>query len=432
MPPIDLRSTAIMRSIFQNMMALDSAIARDALDFLSQYPDLLLCIKFLAVYLPYGFILIGLYLLFNSRQDRQIAVIGVVSVAIAGFICLELGHLVARDRPYASGLIPNLLEHGSKHRSWPSSHATGSFAFSTVLFSLLENRRIAWAALLMALMISLARIISGVHFATDVISGALLGSGVAYALVIICSPNLIPKMSRTQLSSHSNLSMNSWSHALAWLLIAIVLCLGWDLTGWDLPISRLFATAQGFALTEHPIWGKGIYHMQRGVAWLTLFTLVWASWRAIGPFATMEKAERIAMIFALIVSLLVIQYLKRKSLTSCPWSLQEFGGPAQYISHWVLGVRDGGGGRCFPAGHPSGALCFLAVPVFLLWHNKRWAYSLLGVVLLAGSIWGGTQLVRGAHYVSHTVWTTVFCLATALICRAIWAMTVKSRSQSDA
>jgi membrane-associated PAP2 superfamily phosphatase len=217
------------------------------------------------------------------------------------------------------------------------------------------------------------------------------------------------------------MTMNtSTKDALAWLAALAVCTLLWDALGFDLTISRWFGTSQGFELTQHPIWGLGLYRMQRILAWTTMFAWVWTCLRPFGPFTVMPRAERFFMLATAVLALMTIQFLKRRSLTSCPWSLQEFGGVAQYVSHWLFGTRDGGSGRCFPAGHPSGTLCFLAVPIFLLWHNRRWAYGLLGCVLAAGAVWGGVQLIRGAHYVSHTLWTALICLSVALLMRGLW------------
>ena len=58
------------------------------------------------------------------------------------------------------------------------------------------------------------------------------------------------------------------------------------------------------------------------------------------------------------LSLAVVSTLKYTSSTSCPWDLSEFGGVARHVSHWALGVLDGGGGKCFPAGHASAGIAF--------------------------------------------------------------------------
>jgi membrane-associated PAP2 superfamily phosphatase len=106
--------------------------------------------------------------------------------------------------------------------------------------------------------------------------------------------------------------------------------------------------------------------------------------------------------------------LKQLSLTSCPWSLAEFGGSARHVSHWAWGVADGGEGRCFPAGHATAAFCFLpgyfalraAAPVAA----RRWLLAVLG----AGAVLGVVQVMRGAHFASHSLWTGWFCWAFAL------------------
>ncbi len=65
------------------------------------------------------------------------------------------------------------------------------------------------------------------------------------------------------------------------------------------------------------------------------------------------------------LALVLISTGKHDSLTNCPWKLQLFGGVAEYRSHWAWGAPDGGSGKCFPGGHASAALAFLAVPLSL-------------------------------------------------------------------
>ena len=54
-----------------------------------------------------------------------------------------------------------------------------------------------------------------------------------------------------------------------------------------------------------------------------------------------------------LLALAMVSTAKHFSHTSCPWELASFGGNTPYVPHWVLGLADGGGGRCFPAGHAS-------------------------------------------------------------------------------
>ena len=103
--------------------------------------------------------------------------------------------------------------------------------------------------------------------------------------------------------------------------------------------------------------------------------------------------------------------LKRFSPTSCPWELAEFGGAARYLSHWHWRIADGGPGHCFPSGHAVAAFAFFGM--YFLWrgHDRRRARAWLLGVLGAGVVFGAAQLVRGAHYPSHTFWSAWICWA---------------------
>jgi membrane-associated PAP2 superfamily phosphatase len=101
--------------------------------------------------------------------------------------------------------------------------------------------------------------------------------------------------------------------------------------------------------------------------------------------------------------------IKRVSLSSCPYELAEFGGLAQYVSHWRWGVADGGPGHCFPSGHAVSAFGFFGLYFMWRWQAPRRARAMLVAVLLTGLLFGAAQLARGAHYPSHTLWTAWLC-----------------------
>jgi membrane-associated PAP2 superfamily phosphatase len=113
------------------------------------------------------------------------------------------------------------------------------------------------------------------------------------------------------------------------------------------------------------------------------------------------------------LALLLIVSIKRFSLTSCPWDLAEFGGSAAYVSHWQWGVPDGGGGHCFPGGHASTVFGLLALPLWWWQRSPRRAQLLLWAILALGLGLGWVQQVRGAHYLSHNLWTAWLCATTA-------------------
>ena len=61
--------------------------------------------------------------------------------------------------------------------SFPSGHAMFFSALAVSLYSV--HKKIGWVYIVVALIIGLARIISGVHFPVDILTGYILGSAIA-------------------------------------------------------------------------------------------------------------------------------------------------------------------------------------------------------------------------------------------------------------
>jgi undecaprenyl-diphosphatase len=78
--------------------------------------------------------------------------------------------IVGRRRPALAGLPP--LVHTISSRSYPSAHATTSFAGAGALARMLPAAPLYALACAMAL----TRPYLGVHYPSDVLAGALLGS----------------------------------------------------------------------------------------------------------------------------------------------------------------------------------------------------------------------------------------------------------------
>ncbi|MFG6413729.1 phosphatase PAP2 family protein [Roseateles sp. DC23W] len=203
----------------------------------------------------------------------------------------------------------------------------------------------------------------------------------------------------------------AWKTELAFTLLSLALLLLWDATSLDLQLARLWGTASGFALRDHWL-ASGVMHQGgRALSWALAGCLLMNVFRPLLRRQTLR--ERVWWLGVVVACVVLVPLLKRASPTSCPWDLAEFGGVAQYVSHWRLGVLDGGGGHCFPSGHASAAFAFIggyfalkrAYPVAA----RRW---LLGV-LAAGLLFGLGQLARGAHYPSHTLWTAWICWTVA-------------------
>ncbi len=203
------------------------------------------------------------------------------------------------------------------------------------------------------------------------------------------------------------------SRIFLWTLGSFLLLLAWDYSGLDLAMAQWFGSAGGFALENHWLWRGLLHDGIRLLPWGVELVVLAAAAFPFGAFRQLALARRLQLALTTLLALLVVSTIKLHSHTSCPWDLQQFGGVATHVSHWAWGTADGGSGGCFPAGHASAGFAFLG-GFFAFRHvlpptARRW----LAGALLTGVVLGLAQQVRGAHYMSHTLWTAWFCWTVA-------------------
>jgi undecaprenyl-diphosphatase len=87
---------------------------------------------------------------------------------------------IGRERPNVAYAEPRPLVRAPHDGSFPSGHATVSFACATVLS--FYAPRAAPAFFVLAAAIAWSRVYVGVHYPLDVVGGAALGIGIALAL----------------------------------------------------------------------------------------------------------------------------------------------------------------------------------------------------------------------------------------------------------
>jgi len=115
-----------------------------------------------------------------GRERNQRAVLLAVLSLLAANVLLKLCNFIYfRPRPFYSHPV-NLLFYHPTDSSLPSNAVTVGFSLAVSVW--LGNRRAGLGFILAALLFGLARVFCGVHYPGDVLAGALLGGGVAYAL----------------------------------------------------------------------------------------------------------------------------------------------------------------------------------------------------------------------------------------------------------
>jgi undecaprenyl-diphosphatase len=107
------------------------------------------------------------------------------AILLAESISGALKEWVERDRPAVSDPDPETLVGLPVTHSFPSGHATVSFACATVLA--LAVPRLAVPLYTLAVLISFSRVYVGVHYPFDVLAGAALGVAIAIALRMLAA-----------------------------------------------------------------------------------------------------------------------------------------------------------------------------------------------------------------------------------------------------
>ena len=162
-----------------------------ALVWIAQYVRSGLLDPIMKIYTQLGnagllFIVLGLaLLLFRSTRRAGLSALCAMIIGLV-VVNFTIKPLVARERPWL--VIENFvnLVPESDPNSFPSGHTNAAFAFALALCMAAPKRWMKITAVCMAVVMGLSRLYVGVHFPSDVLVGALVGSlcGLAGAYIV--------------------------------------------------------------------------------------------------------------------------------------------------------------------------------------------------------------------------------------------------------
>ena len=156
-------------------------------------------------YPVYLFLLVFILMNFGWRAWTWILFIAINVTLTDQFSSSVVKHWIARPRPCQDpemiGYVRMLLNHCSGGLSFPSSHATNHFGAAVFIYCTLKKYLGNWGYLffLWAASICYAQVYVGVHYPTDVLGGAIIGSIIGYIVALIYNKKIgLPELKTMQ------------------------------------------------------------------------------------------------------------------------------------------------------------------------------------------------------------------------------------------
>jgi membrane-associated PAP2 superfamily phosphatase len=219
-----------------------------------------------------------------------------------------------------------------------------------------------------------------------------------------------------------------WRHArapLLWFLLAISLT---AVLNTDRGVAHVlfYDTVRRHWVGAASWWTNEFLHTggRWGIRCLAAVSL--AVWIAASMDERLRPLRRPAAYFVISFALSIgtVGLLKTLTNVDCPWDLREFGGSYPYVS--LFGDRPDmlRHAKCFPAAHASSGYALFALYFLVRERSRQWARLGIAVALLVGAAFGLAQQSRGAHFVSHDVWSAFLVWMISL---TIYAFVFRAR-----
>lgn len=207
-------------------------------------------------------------------------------------------------------------------------------------------------------------------------------------------------------------------------VVGLIVAFGlFETMSWDLAIQdRLFNWQEDCWLVDRtapvPRW---IFYVAPkyliGAVALGVLVLAWRT-------QSKEQRRNAVVVFLTTLSVpLLVGFGKDTTNVFCPWDVTRYGGDVPYVhvlQHFPPDAKPERRGRGFPAGHASGGFALVALAG--LARSRRGQWLGLSAGLLLGSVMGAYQMMKGAHYLSHTLVTAIFAWIIFLLWRRVFGL----------
>jgi len=122
-----------------------------------------------------------LFLLKDFKKYWRMVAQALVVAVFVRFVMVEIiRRAYFRPRPFVFNDVHLLIPYSANEPSFPSSHASFYFALSTIIYS--YNKKVGILFYIGSALICLGRVFVGIHWPSDIFTGAILGIIMGFVL----------------------------------------------------------------------------------------------------------------------------------------------------------------------------------------------------------------------------------------------------------
>jgi membrane-associated PAP2 superfamily phosphatase len=167
------------------------------------------------------------------------------------------------------------------------------------------------------------------------------------------------------------------------------------------------------------------------VIFIALMTLFLATFGHKLKLSALVRRQLIWSFAGMMLSTLAVSILKSQSMHACPWDLIQFGGNFPFYPLFANLPKGEMAGHCWPGGHASGGFALMAFFFAFRRTHPIFAYVSLVISLMLGFVMGWTQMLRGAHFLSHSLWSAWVVWLVLLILSACCMPNLVIKKQTE-
>lgn len=219
-------------------------------------------------------------------------------------------------------------------------------------------------------------------------------------------------------------------------VVATVLAIVFHVTDLDVRLERVWYDPAQHAFPWRYAWitkygvHRYLKYLQLGLGVGAWIVALLAS-RAHDGFLASHRRRLWCVAASFVAVPIVIAVLHRASAMHCPWDVVDYGGTAPYFDLFSPTPAGIASGRCFPAAFVASGSWMLSL-AWLWFPERTWRSVFIGLATLAWAFGlGFVQQMRGAHFLSHTLWSLWTSGCVVLVVHALCGAWREGRGALD-